>query len=648
MKIKRNFKPQLLLWLLWFGMPACGVSQQQFHNKPQNSKVETMFREAAGLYDINEYDRALESIDKCLKKDPWFLEAWDLKGQILLADSQFIPALELYKEISVKDPGFRFAWYEMARISFEMQKYEDAWIYSQTALEKFKGAEPAEKRKVERIAQNANFARQAIQHPMPFNPVNLGANVNTALEEYHPGLTIDGKYLFYTQRDGKASMYEQDEDIFRAERIGGNYKKGMNLGGPINSPENEGAFSTSADGQYLFFTACNRPGGVGSCDIWLAMLQGDEWKGPFNLGKPLNSKDWDAQPSLTADGITLYFVSSRPGGYGGSDIWKSTFGENGWTSPENLGPEINTPDDEQFPFIHPDGKTLYFSSAGHPGMGQSDFFFSRLSEDGTWSQAINLGHPINTSGDEWNLIVNRTGDTAFFASNGIEGGFGGMDIYSFVLPEGARPQKVSYVKGLILDDATSKPLSAKVTLTGLEAGKTYLSTNSNRKSGSFLATLQSGKSYAMNVQAEGYLFHSEHFELKGENSADQPYMLEVRLKKIQAGQTLVLKNIFFDTDKYDLKKESYTELEFLLKLLKSQEGMTIEIGGHTDNQGSADHNRILSEKRAKAVYQYLIEQGIDAGRLSYKGYGITRPIADNNTEEGRAQNRRTEVQITAQ
>jgi outer membrane protein OmpA-like peptidoglycan-associated protein len=638
-------KSLLVLLLLWLGFPACGVSQSRYHNKPESAKVQSLFREAAQYYDIRDNENALELIDKCLKKDPWFLEAWDLKGQILLADSQYHQALKLYEEISRKDPGFRFAWLEMAHISFELLKYDDAYTYAQEALKQMGTTDGAEKRRAQRIAENANFARNAIKHPVDYSPHNLGPEVNSVLEEYHPGLTVDGKYLFYTRRDGRVSVYEQNEDIYQSERQEGTFKKSKNLGGPINSMENEGAFSTSADGQYLFFTACNRPGGVGSCDIWLALRKGDQWDGPFNLGKPLNSRDWDAQPSLTADGATLYFVSSRPGGYGGSDIWKSTFGEKGWSLPENLGPDINTPDDEQFPFIHPDGQTLYFSSSGYPGMGKNDFYFSRLQEDGKWTNPVNLGYPINTPGDEWNLIVNRTGDTAFLASNGIDGGYGGMDLYSFALPLHARPKKVNYVKGIIIDDASNTPLKARVTLKGLSTGKTYLSTNSNAKSGAFLATLKGGQSYAMDVSAEGYLFHSEHFEIKEESSLEDPFIVEVRLKKISPGQTIVLKNIFFDTDKYDLKKESTAELETLLSLLKRQLEMHIEIGGHTDNQGSEEHNLVLSKNRAKAVYDYLVANGIESSRLSYKGYGSRAPIESNDSEEGRANNRRTEIKI---
>lgn len=646
MKLFR-LNPIYILALFLLFQSSCAHSQQVFHNSPKSSKVRDLFQEALGHYNINDYAAALNSIDQCLKKDPWFIEAWDLKGQILLADEQYRAASDLYLELTKKDAGFKFAWLELTKVSFLLKDYDACLQYAQIAKSKFGPSDQKELSELEQTRRNAQFAREASKHPVPFNPVSLGPGVNTKLEEYHPGLTVDGKSLFFTRRDGKASMYEQNEDIFISERRQGTFESARNMGGPVNTPENEGAFSTSADGQYLFFTSCNRPGGLGSCDIWLAMLKGDEWKGPFNLGKPLNSSAWDAQPALSSDGNTLYFVSSRPGGSGGSDIWKSTFsGNSGWSEPVNLGPEINTPWDEQFPYIHPDGKTLYFSSAGHPGMGKSDFFVSRLKENGEWESPRNLGYPINSSEDEWNLIVDRTGDTAYFASNGIAGGAGRMDLYWFLLPEYAQPEKVSYVKGLIVDDETGAPVQAAIELIRLKDGQSLIKSNNNSKSGQFLVTLQSGHVYGLNAQAKGYLFHSEHFDLMQHHSIDEPKFLNVRLKKIKTGNTLVLNNIFFDTDKSILKKESESELQILLQLMQNNPGMSIEIGGHTDNQGTEARNKVLSTERATAVQNYLLERGISKERMVAKGYGSSIPVADNNSEEGRSRNRRTEIKVT--
>ena len=412
---------------------------------------------------------------------------------------------------------------------------------------------------------------------------------------------------------------------------------------------NEGAQNISPDGNYLFFTGCNRPDGLGRCDIYISKREGNDWSTPFNIGGPVNTAGWESQPSISADGRTLYFVSNRQGGYGGYDIWSAELNTDGtWSNPINLGQEINTSFDEQSPFIHPDNESLYFSSNGWPGLGNKDLFLSRKTYVGDkqtgWQKPENLGFPINTFAEESGLSISNNGKLAFFSSIQNEG-FGKLDIYSFELPDQLKPKPVTYVKGKISDSLSKEALDAHIQITDLKNGKTIYDEIADPENGEFLVTLPVGKSYGLTVSKAGYLFYSHNFTLV-RNVEKLPFNLDVALQKIEIGKMVVLNNIFFETNKYDLLPESRTELQELILFLRENPTIAIEIGGHTDNIGDIQSNLMLSTDRAKIVYEYLLKNKIPLKNLSFKGYGEAQPIFDNNTEQGRKNNRRTEFKIT--
>lgn len=414
----------------------------------------------------------------------------------------------------------------------------------------------------------------------------------------------------------------------------------------MNTDCNEGAANLSPDGRYLFFAATTKINErEGSMDIYYSERKGNTWSEPHPLPSPVNTAAFESQPSFSSDGKTLYFTSTRGGGKGGNDIWRTTYNPDGtWTAPENLS-DINTIGNEISPFIHPDNQTLYFASDGRYGVGGHDFYYSRIDANGDFSAPKNLGYPINTPYDERSLLISADGSRGYFASKNIEGGMGEFDLYYFDLYEEAQPVYTTYLKGHIYDDKTKLPLNASFELIDVETGQLIISSFSDEKTGDFLVPIPENRRYALNVSKEGYLFHTESFDMKLEDKK-QPYLIDIGLKQIEIGSIIVLHNIFFDTDKYDLKPESYAELKKLIDLLNKNPKMTIEISGHTDNQGGKSHNQTLSENRARAVYDYLITNGILKARLTYKGYGDTQPIADNTTEEGRAKNRRTEFKVT--
>ena len=474
-----------------------------------------------------------------------------------------------------------------------------------------------------------------------FTPKNAGDKINSPVSEYFPSLSIDGKELFFTRK-----VRGYDEDFFSAKKENTDWNNSAPLGGNVNTDENEGAQMISQDGEWLVFAASNRRDGWGGFDIYISYLTPKGWSEPINLGGKINTEQWESQPCLSPDKRDLYFTSKRHGGYGGSDIYVSNLQTDGtWSTPENLGPTINTSSDEQCPFIHADNQTLFFTSNGLPGYGGTDLFYSRKGPKAAWSVPENLGYPLNTIYDEGTLFIAADAKTSYYASDRSDSK-GGMDIYVFDLPENIRPNKTLWVKGKVFDQKTTKGLPSSVELIDLGT-KQLISQVQTDERGNYLITLPVGKDYAFSVNRKGYLFYSDNFFLT-DHSIDSIYEKNIALQPIEANASVVLKNVFFDVNKFDLKPESEAELDILVRLMNENPTLKIQIGGHTDNVGKPVDNLALSNNRAKAVVTYLVSKGIVATRLSAKGFGETQPLEDNKTEEGRAKNRRTEMKVTSQ
>lgn len=486
-----------------------------------------------------------------------------------------------------------------------------------------------------------DYAKEKQNSDYRFEPKNMGDSVNSAVSEYYPTITIDGKELVYTRR-----VNNYNEDFFGSTLTNGVWSKSKGLTGNINTALNEGAQNISQDGQWLIFTGCNLPDGLGSCDLYISYLTPEGWSTPENLGYTVNTETWESAPSISPDKRDLYFASGRPGGYGGTDIYVSRRLPNGrFSEPENLGPLVNTAGDESCPFMHADNQTLYFTSNGHLGYGGDDLFMVKKGPKGIWSKPVNLGYPINTIENEGSLIVAADGKTAYYASDRSDS-YGGLDIYTFELRSDIRPAKTLWVKGKVFDKKTTKGLPSAVELTDLST-REVLSKVQTDETGNYLITLPVGRDYAFTVKRKGYLFFSENFPLS-KKDPDSTYYIEIPLQPLEANATIVLNNIFFDTKMFDIKPESTTELDNLVQLLKDNPTLKIQISGHTDNVGKAEDNLVLSENRAKAVVTYLTTKGIAPARLTSKGFGASQPVAPNTTEEGRARNRRTELQVISQ
>ncbi len=474
-----------------------------------------------------------------------------------------------------------------------------------------------------------------------FNPRNLGTSINTKDPEYYPSITIDGKKMVFTRRaNGK-------EDFFETELINGQWNTAKPLEGNISTSKYDGgAQNISQDGQLITFSGCSFPEGYGSCDLYISRLTKQGWSKPENLGQNINSEFWETSPSLSSDKRELYFSSSVPGGFGGSDIWVSHRNANGkWGPALNLGPEINSAGNEGSPFIHADNQTLYFNSNGHQGYSEkSDLFVSHKQPDGKWSKPENLGYPINTTDEEGSLIVASDGKTAYYASDRADTK-GALDIYTFELRADVRPAKTLWVKGKVFDKKTLNGLPSSVELVDV-ANKQLISKLQTDEDGNYLVTLPVGKDYAFNVNRKGYLFYSENFNL-AKNASDSVYQIDIPLQPIVANASIILKNVFFDTKQTQLKPESVTELDYVVLLMNENPKLKVQIGGHTDNVGKPADNAKLSLGRAVAVVNYLLGKGIKNDRLTFKGFGETKPIADNKSEQGRALNRRTELSVVS-
>lgn len=584
------------------------------------SKADKRFEKAVQLLRTNQVAEAQTELLSLKEKYPDFLPTYLALSEIYIAQENIKSAKQELLTVWRKDKAFDCKLYiDLATIYLIEEKFDSVALFLNTIPCK-RYAEQAKK-----ISELAEFRSYHKENPVDFSPKNLGNSINTQYDEYLPCLTADISELLFTRRD-------KAEDFFISYNKNGQWTQAEKLPSLLNSNHNEGAGSLSPDGRFIYFTRCGAEDGLGSCDIYVSEKIGGQWQEPKNLGSNVNSSAWDSQPCIASDGRTLFFVSNRKDGLGKSDIYYTYLQDNGqWTKAKNCGKNINTKGNEMSPFVHQSNSVIYFASDEHLGMGGFDLFYSKI-ENGKFQPAINLGYPINTSKDENSLTLSAQGDYAIYASD--------LDLYEFTMPQSIRPLAATYIKGIILDKETKQPLSAKLQIKNLKNARLAHESISDKKTGEFLICLAEGEEYAFSISCENYLFYSENFSTKQENQEK-----EILLTPIKTGEGLILNNIFFATNSHELLPTSFAELNTLIELMQNNPSLKLLVEGHTDNIGKAEHNQILSQQRAEAIVTYLTENGIEPSRLKAKGYGFSKPIADNNTEEGRAMNRRTEIKI---
>lgn len=495
-------------------------------------------------------------------------------------------------------------------------------------------------------------ATRLVASPLNIKIEALGSTVNSSYADYGPVLSADQNSLFFTSRRPQAKDTLKDsegnypEDIFMSSRTKTGWSTAQNIGFPINTESNEAIVGISPDGQVILIYKDDN----GDGNIYSTILDGDVWATPAKLNDNINSKHWEPSAFISADGNTIYFTSNRPGGLGGRDLYTSKrTAEGDWASAVNMGPNINTPFDEDAPFIHPDGITFLFSSNGHSTMGGFDIFTSLLSDDGTWSEPMNVGHPINTTDDDIYYEVSPDSRKAYFTSFRADGS-GEKDNYMATFLD-RKETPLTLMKGVINDESGKPAKKVEITVTDNETGQIVGVYHANSKTGKFLYILTPGKNYNITYQAQGHLFYSENMEIPKKSNY---YEIDkaVSLNPIVVGSKITLNNIFFDFDKASLRILSNVELKNLVLLMQSNPNLKVEISGHTDSKGDDAYNQALSEARALAVVTRLTDNGISPDRMKAKGYGKAKPVAANKSvsgtdnPEGRQLNRRVELTIT--
>ncbi|WP_077920973.1 OmpA family protein [Spirosoma sp. 209] len=614
----------------------------------QTTKARQLYDQSIKLFGERRATEAIPFMEQAIKENPNFTDAYIKLGQLYEFTKRYEPAIAAYRNalrLQPDSPASGAAYQSLSNTLLRLGRYAEALPY----LEKYQtlfAPQSVQAKRIERQIETARFGQNALQRPQTVDPKPLSPVLQTTPSQYFPVLTADEQTLVFT-----ALKPEGDEDLMVATFNGETWTPPVSLSPGINTPENEGTASLSADGRLIVFTACQGRKGFGSCDLYVSQKTGDTWSTPDNLGPTINTRFYESQPALSADGRRLYFVSDRPGGKGRRDIWRADRDSLGnWADPVNLGDPINTPQNEASPFIHPNGQSLFFASDGHIGLGGYDLFVSDSNQSG-WSAPANLGYPINTSEDQASLFVSATGKRAYYSYEEQKDGVSQKSrLYAFDLPESLRERvrPVSILKGVIADARTKKPLAATIELIDLKTNQVITQVQADAQTGQYTTVLPSGGEYALYVSTPGYLFKSLSFDFTQKKSErGDGLTLAVPLEPAVAGATAkeTLNNLFFESGRYDLADKSRTELNRLSAFLKMNPALRIEISGHTDDTGEAAANQTLSQKRAQTVVTYLSQAGIDPGRIRAVGYGKTRPVAPNTNDENRRLNRRIEWRV---
>jgi OmpA-OmpF porin, OOP family len=608
----------------------------------KNKKAIEMYTEADNYRVRFQYREAIDLLTQAIAKDKNFFEAYLRLGYCYQGINDFVKANESFESGLRITPELRWQkvfWLELCNNGMKLGKYKEVAFYADAYLQN----EMMNKQRIEQVKlwkACADFSLQNIKNEIKFNTRQLSDTVNAFTQQYFPVLTADEQQLIFTRRMGVTDEYDEDMVISTKDKDG-NWTTPESISTVINTRYNEGTCTISGDGRQLIFTSC--VGMNGRCDLFEIRKTGDTWSRPKNLGAEINSPAWESQPTLSADGRVLYFVSDRKGGLGKADIYMSTQGANGvWSKAKNLGSAINTPYDERSPFIHANGRTLFFASDGRPGFGGFDIYWSDKS-DSTWSKPANFGYPINNHEEQYSLVITADGDMGYYSHEEL-GKEGHSKIYEFDVPEQYRVKyRSNAVKGIVRDRATKQPLKAQIELYNLGKNELVSVVNSDSLTGNYLIVLTQGADYGLYVNSTGYLFKSLNFNY--EESTVESLVIDVDLDKASTGATVILNNIFFDTDKYDIGDKSVTELDKIIRFLKENPKIRVEISGHTDDQGADAYNQQLSQKRAKAVGEYLVKGGVAATRLKEIGYGAKKPLKPNDSDANRQVNRRIEFRI---
>lgn len=634
-------------------IPLLGQEKEDLCPLSDNKKARKLYEKAIDVA-RSDKNEARSLLKEALDLDSEFGRANFMMADLLIKQKRVADAEPYLRTVARVCPDLDpMVFFRLGSIAFENKNWKESQGFLKTFVDS-RSKKEAEKSEARTMIQACDFYLQGYANPVPFNPVPL-AEISTAADEYLPVITPDNEMAYFTRSTfleekftgGINTERKRQERFSYAPNSGSNsFQAGTPMPAPFNMNNNEGGASLSADNRYMFFTICKNDGGDQlNCDLFYTVFQNGAWSEIKNAGPNINGKDtWESQPSLSSDGRTLYFASNRVGGLGGIDIWKSSKDAKGnWGVPENLGPRINTDGNEKSPFFHSDGQTLYFSSTGHLGYGGYDIYLSKLSKDTGWVKPRNIGYPINSERDDLGFFVSTDGKYGYFASDKLKGN-GGWDVYSFELYKEARPERVLFVSGALRDENNQVISDAKVEIKNTRT-REVTTVEVDSLTGKYVAVVAFNEDHILTVKQPGKAFTSQYFSA-ADSSLGKPMKMDLKVEEIKVGKPYKLNNIYFKTSSSLLNPETIIIIEELTKFLQENKTVNIAIHGHTDNAGNAADNLKLSADRAKMVFDLLVLNGIDASRLSYKGFGATRPIASNLTEKGKALNRRTEFMVT--
>ena len=624
-------------------LPA--ITKAQVPLSTKNKKAIELYVEADNYRVRGQFNQAISLLQQAIEKDKNFSEAYFRLGVTFKMMRDLDRSTKSYEAglyLTVDQKKQKGYFFELGDNYLQVGNYEKARDF----LTRYLDSEMLNRVKVDQAAlwkRTAEYAIKNKRNISGFVPRPLGDTVNCFPMQYFPVLTADEQELIFTRRLGESN--EDDEDLVISKKDSlGHWQKPESISPNVNSEFNEGTCSISADGRQLIFTSCLGRKGFGNCDLFQSLKVGGTWSQPLNMGPQINSAAWESQPSLSADGRVLYFLSDRKGGLGNRDIYVSHQIEpNKWTKAENLGSKINTSYDEISPFVHANGRTLFFAANGRLGFGGYDLFRSEK-ENGEWQEPINFGYPVNNHEDQFSLFITADGKRGYYSHEEGSKNTSGK-IYEITVPEELQIKfRSNYVKGKVRDRKSGLPLNARIELYNVVTNELVSFVNSDSITGEYLMVLTQGSEYGLFVSKKDYVFQSLNFNYESEINIE-PVVVNVFLDRVTVGAISVLKNIFFEFDKYDLQDKSKTELEKMVRFLTENPLIKIEIGGHTDNDGSPAYNLKLSQNRAQSVASYLVQYGIDIKRISQKGYGADRPIQPNDSEENKQANRRIEFKI---
>lgn len=644
--------------LLIFYPDTSGAQNDNPCPEPENKKAVKLFQQGVDKkkYDIKERQKFLTEATELEPEygAAIFELAW-LNIKVAKSNQSSYKSQEpaLLKAISLCPEYNPIAYFYLANIYYSTEKYKDAMKQLKDFMKRAEGPKFAgDYERAEEMYENAEFNVRIFDNPVPFSPVALN-NISTSNDEYLAILSPDNEQMFFTRktmensRDFAWDVQTPKETFTVSKRINSEFTQGEPLPQPFNRSNNNGGATITIDSKTMYFTICAPDAAKYlNCDIYTSTWDGFLWSEPVNLGPNVNLKNsFDAQPTISSDGKTLIFASYREGGFGGIDIYKSEKDATGvWSKAINLGPVVNTAGNEKTPFIHSDSQTLYFSSDGHKGVGGFDIFLTRKNDAGIWLKPVNIGFPINSREDEHGFFASLDGNYGYFASNKINKK-GNLDIYSFELHKEAQPEKVLFVKGKLDEPVEGNHAKTKLELKNISTKEiTEVEVDSTTGEYAAVVTLKKPDNFMFTVKKEDYAFSSKLITPM-DSIIRKPVKIDLEFKPLEVGEAYTINDITYKTNSAGITEESKLVIDELVNYLVENPKIKIGIQGHTDNIGDEKKNLALSSDRAFSVYEYIVDKGIDSKRITFKGFGETKPIDSNDNERGRMKNRRTEFII---